>query len=227
MEDLRYQHLSAVLAETGLALRGGFHPSAEDAIPPATSGEPTRTLLLIGNTGPDIWPHFALHDDGSPDALDRWTRAVIEPIARDCGARCVFPFDKPPLPFQRWAQRSEPVTSSPLGILIHPDHGLWHAYRAALLFSDSVVLPAPDDRPSPCLTCADRPCLSACPVEAFSSEGYDVPACATYLQSGGGETCLDGGCQARNACPVAADRRYHPDQIRFHMRAFRRAVIPG
>ncbi len=218
--------LTEAVAAHGLALRGGFHPSPEDAVPDAGQGR-TRTLVLIGNIGPDLWRHFAPNIDGGANALDRWTQETIEPIADNFGARAVFPFDKPPQPFQRWAMRAEPVKSSPLGILMHPDHGLWHAYRAALLFADELDLPARDDRPSPCESCSEKPCLSACPVGAFTGERYDVPACAGYLASPAGAACLDGGCQARGACPVATDRRYGPDQILFHMAAFKRAVVPS
>ncbi|WP_436640117.1 hypothetical protein [Microbaculum sp. FT89] len=219
-----YANLSEAVAAHGLALRGGFHPAPEDASPDAGEGRATRTLVLVGNVGPDLWPHFAPQDDGGRDALDRWTRATMKPIADRFAARCIFPFDTPPLPFQRWAMRAEPVRPSPLGILMHPDHGLWHAYRAALLFAEAIDLPSPDARPIPCDTCADKPCLSACPVGAFSGKGYYVPACAGYLASPEGIGCTTGGCRARDACPVAADRRYAPDQIRFHMAAFKRAV---
>lgn len=219
-----YADLSVTLAAQGLATRGGFHPSPDDGIPNAGKDRPARTLVLVGNVGRDIWPHFSSYVDDSRDSLDRWTRKVIEPIAARFGAHCVFPFDTPPMPFQRWAMRCEPVHASPLGILIHPDHGLWHAYRAALLFEDEIDLPTREDRPSPCDTCADRPCLSACPVDAFSDDGYDVPACAGYLDAPSGAECLAGGCRARDACPVAAGRQYPPDQIRFHMAAFHRAV---
>ena len=224
MVNSLYNDLSKTLAAQGVALRGGFHPSPEDEIPVAGEGHPTQTLLLVGNTGPDLWPHFAAHMDGTGDALDRWTVETMTPIAARFGARCVFPFDKPFQPFQRWAMRAEAVRPSPLGVLMHPDHGLWHAYRAALLFSETLDLPAHDDRPSPCETCAGKPCLSACPVGAFSGESYDVPACAAYLVSPEGSECRDGGCRARDACPIASDRRYVPDQIRFHMSAFKRSV---
>jgi hypothetical protein len=221
-----YDDLSEAFSAHGLALRGGFHPSPDDAIPDAGEGRPTRTLILIGNTGPDLWPHFAPYAAGR-DALDRWTVETLPPIAERFRARCVFPFDKPFQPFQQWAMRAEAVHPSPLGVLMHPDHGLWHAYRAALLFADELELPPTDTRRSPCETCADKPCLTACPVGAFSGQGYDVPACAGHLKSPAGSDCMEGGCRARDACPVAADRHYAPDQIRFHMAAFKRAVCGG
>ena len=46
---------------------------------------------------------------------------MIEALARELGGKALFPFGGPPfLPFQRWAQRAEPVHSSPIGLLIHP-----------------------------------------------------------------------------------------------------------
>ena len=36
---------------------------------------------------------------------------------------------------------------------------------------------------------------------------------------------MDGGCLARRACPVGTACRYAPDQMRFHMVAFRRARV--
>lgn len=213
--------LDHVLAAHGLSLRGGFHPGPDDGVPEAGEGAPASTVLLVGNVGADLWPHFAPHAHG-PDALDRWTVSVLGPIAEAFGARVVYPFDTPPLPFQRWAIRAGPVAPSPLGILIHPEHGLWHAYRAALLFAERMEMEMPPPRTSPCEACDDKPCLSACPVGAFTGEAYDVAACAAHLASPSGARCLYEGCLARGACPVGTP--YPLEQIRFHMAAFGRAV---
>ena len=73
--------------------------------------------------------------------MDAWTREVVDPIAEAFGAAVVYPFAGPPyLPFQRWAARAEPLAVSPLRIFIHPVYGLWHAFRAALLFRQSIAL---------------------------------------------------------------------------------------
>jgi len=224
MPTPRYVEIADTLSAHGLALRGGFHPAADEDFLDAGVGRVTRTVLLVGNTGPDLWPHFAPHAEG-PNALDRWTVETVTPIAERVGARPVYPFDKPFQPFQRWAMRAEAVSPSPVGVLMHPDNGLWHAYRAALLFAETIDLPPADTRASPCATCSEKPCLSGCPVRAFSGDGYDVPACAAWLASPAGDACMEYGCRARDACPVAADRRYSPEQIRFHMRSFKRAVV--
>lgn len=221
---VRFSDLRERLAGQGLAARGGFHPAMNDVVPRGgVFGDPA-TLVLVGVVGRNVWPTFeAFRDDGA-NPLDSWTKRVVDGIAATFGGVPVYPNDKPFWPFQQWAQRCEPVSPSPLGLLIHPEYGLWHAYRAALVFSQALDLPAPATDPSPCVTCADRPCLSGCPVGAFSEAGYDVPTCADHLRSDAGATCLSGGCMARNACPVGPTHRYVDPQVRFHMAAFNRSI---
>jgi hypothetical protein len=211
--------LARTLAASGLILRGGFHPERDEH----GASEGAATVLLVGNAGPAMWQAFAPHIDGDPHPLDGWTRRVVDPIADEFGARAVYPFGPGAPPFQRWALRADMVHSSPLGILIHPEYGLWHAYRAALLFEAKLPLPPRSDAPSPCHSCVDTPCLAACPVGAFTGSRYDVPACAAHLGSPEA-TCATVGCHARNACPVGAEWRSPDAQIRFHMAAFARAV---
>ena len=209
---------------SGLALRGGFHPLPGDGVPALRDGGACASLVLLGNIGGSIWPTFSASSelaDGKAHALDRWTRRIIDGIAGRLGAEALYPFGGPPwFPFQRWAQRAEPVRPSPIGILIHPDHGLWHAYRGALAFALPLDLPVMQSRPRPCDSCADRPCLSTCPVAAFRSEGYDVATCRRHVGSAAGRTCSEGGCLARLACPVGRDLAYPPAEMAFHMAAF-------
>ena len=51
-------------ASSGLALRGGFHPEAEDRVPPLKDGRPARTLLLLGNVGDAMWQAFRASPEG-------------------------------------------------------------------------------------------------------------------------------------------------------------------
>jgi hypothetical protein len=118
--------------------------------------------------------------------------------------------------------RAEPVHVSPLGILIHPDWGLWHAYRGALGFPARLELPAPDRRASPCAACAGRPCLGSCPVRAIAPERYDRAGCARHVRSPAGADCRQQACRARRSCPIGVAYRYGGEQAEFHMRAFLR-----
>jgi epoxyqueuosine reductase QueG len=177
----------------------------------------TKFVLLIGNAGPAMFQRFARERESTMDA---WTRKVVEPLARDLGAKVVFPFDQPPLPFLTWARRGGAGHVSPLGLNIHPTHGLWHAYRAALLFPVQFDLPPMSAGPHPCEACAGKPCLGACPVSAFDGRSYDVATCGQHLKSGAGQDCMDGGCLARRACPVGKNYQYSSAQAQFHMQAF-------
>jgi len=224
MHAASLEQAAAAAAAAGIALRGAFHPEAGDGVPLLPGGTPTGTLVLAGTVGRAHWPAFAASpeaSDGRAHPLDRWSRRIIGELAAVLGAHALYPFEGPPwLPFQRWAMKAEPVHRSALGMLIHPDWGLWHSYRGALAFAERLARPERIEQPSPCDSCAAKPCLSACPVGAFTLERYNVDACAGHLRSAAGTDCMELGCRAREACPVGADHRFGRDQAGFHMRAF-------
>lgn len=220
--------IAAALARHGLLLRGGFHPNALEMA--LAGGESVGTVLLAGNAGPEMWENFSANRPARADPLDRWSGEVLGVVAGSFGAEAVLPSDGPPYrPFQQWAMRAEPVFPSPIGILIHLVYGLWHGYRGALLFEAVLELPmsvdpGADDR-HPCDDCLDRPCLTTCPVTAFSDRGYDVQACRSHLRSPEGDTCLESSCLARRACPVGRDYVYEAAQLAFHMAAFNGSAL--
>jgi hypothetical protein len=220
----------AALTDVGLAPRGAFHPDSDDGVPPLPDGRAAATMVLAGNAGPAMWQRFSVERQATdePNGLDGWSKRVLNPLAKALGGHAIFPSDGPPyVPFQRWAQRAEPVYPSPIGPLIHPDFGLWHAYRGVLVFPEVFDLPAKDDRPSPCESCADKPCLETCPVGAMAPGGYNVPTCADHLAASDSAGCLSKSCAARRACPIGRDYTYDTAQSQFHMAAFIRALRPG
>ena len=178
----------------------------------------TKQVILIGNVGPAMFYRFAR--SGAP-TMDEWTRVVVEALAEDLSAKALFPFDKPALPFLSWARLAGAGHTSPLGLNIHPTYGLWHAYRAALLFPVEFDLPRMSAGAHPCESCNDRPCLNACPVQAFDGSKYNVAACGAHIKSTAGDDCMNNGCLARRACPVGQKFAYSKPQAQFHMRAFR------
>ncbi len=94
------------------------------------------------------------------------------------------------------------------------------SFRGALALRERLDLPpAP---PAPCLTCPERPCLSACPVGALTERGYDLPACHAYLDTAPGQDCMSSGCAVRRACPVSARHARMPEQSAYHMGQFHR-----
>ncbi len=221
---MTYEAIERAATEAGLVLRGAFHPLPDEQTALERSGSASGTILLFGFTGRIGWGAFAASPekaDEKPHPLDRWSERVIGALAERFGAVALFPFGGPPWhPFQQWAQRASSVHPSPLGLLIDPDFGLWHSYRGAIAMAERLDLPARIDRPSPCESCRAKPCLSACPVNAFSAAGYSVDACARHISAPAGADCMTGGCLACRACPIGADHHPIPAQATFHMTAF-------
>ncbi|WP_282607233.1 ferredoxin [Pelagibius sp. Alg239-R121] len=209
-----------LLGNAGDGMWQAFRVSPEGQGDPGVPGQTSSDQTSSDQTSSD---QTSADQDtaGALGPMDRWSLRVISALADNLNAEAAFPFGGPPyFPFQLWAQRSEPLWPSPLGVLIHQTHGLWHAYRGALCFDVRIDIPSATGETSPCETCLDQPCLSSCPVAAFSGNGYDVPACATHLATPAGADCMELGCRARRACPIGVSSRYEPEQAAFHMRAF-------
>lgn len=227
---VRLADIQAALSPSGFLLRGGFNFVGDEDTP---GGNPAKAVVLIGNAGGAFWPRFEAWRDAQPadlaDPLDTWSRQVLDAVAATCGARVVMPNDRPFAPFQQWAMRAEGLRPSPLGILMHPEYGPWHAYRGALLFDDALAAEDLNQKPENpihlCDPCIGKPCLNACPAAAFV-QGFDRLACLSHIAGAEGWACMEGGCLARNACPHRAFR--YPEAMQaFLMRAFRRAIGRG
>ena len=206
-----YAAIAAAALRAELDIMGGVH-------------EDGGTILLLGPSA-RFWPALKSGpewQDGAPDPVDRWSLRVIGALAADLGGEALFPFGGPPyLPFLRWATASGRAWQSPAGMIVHDTAGLWVSYRGALRFSHQIPLPRAGL--SPCETCADQPCMSACPVDALSAaRGYDVAACHAFLDTPAGDDCLSHGCKARRACPVSQAFGRDPEQSAFHMSYFHR-----
>lgn len=204
----------------GFSFGGAFHPASDDL----PAGDVAGTIIMLA-FGAKEWPAFAAaaeFSDGKAHPLDRWSYRVVTALARDLGAKPYFPFTAPLMPFMRWAQKAEAVASSEIGMLIHPDFGLWRAWRGALALQETIRLPARDSRPRPCDSCRDKPCLTSCPVSAMKGGGvYEEPVCGAHIRRPEGAECMSTGCLARRACLVGADHQYTPEQAAFHMKSFR------
>lgn len=213
--------LESELAVYGLKLRGIVALSSDEITQYGFSTE--TTVALVGNVGSSYWRVFTQSEeyaDGEADPLDRWSLRVADEVAQKINARPVFPFQGPPyLPFQQWAKRAEALQQSPIGLMIHPQFGLWHSYRFALLVSDSIEN-TQSTQQSPCLNCVDQPCLNTCPVNALTINGYDVDSCVQYLKQTASADCFRHGCMARFKCPAGREYRYEDAQSRFHLQAF-------
>jgi len=224
--------LSAELARYGLRIRGNFAVETPEALglQPAQwrqlpAGHRGAVMCLVGVVGSEFWPHFQasqFFSDGMPDPLDRWSRFVGDALAQVYQGLALYPFDGPPwYPFQQWADACEATQPSKMMLRIHPELGLWHAYRFALLLpAGTLELSTPIKAADMCANCATQACLRTCPVQAYTGTAFAVDECAGHLQSSAGTLCMMRGCQARLACPHGVSYRYKEDHAAFHMQAF-------
>ena len=215
---MQYADLQDAAHRRHLSILGGFHPTSDDAVP-----EGCRTLLMLGPDEPAFWPIFKTtpeYRDGAPDPMDRWSRRVIGAWAAKMDAAALFPFGGPPYqPFYTWALRTGRIHSSPVQFLVHDKAGLFVSFRGALALKAHIDLPDPP--PSPCDSCAEQPCATACPVSALTPRGYEVDTCKAYLDTPEGAECLGQGCDVRRICPVSRQFGRMPAQSAYHMRHFK------
>jgi len=110
-------------------------------------------------------------------------------------------------------------------MLMHPEYGLWHAYRVAIALPETVLTQQPEstEQQHACDTCATQPCYSSCPVGAFANDHYDVDRCVSYLSETPQAQCNQTGCIARMSCPEAAQHRYSQSHAAFHIKQFVKA----
>ena len=216
---MSFARVDALARAVHLDIFGALHPTPEDDL-----AEDIRTVVLLGPREPGFWAHVSAEpefSDGSRDAIDRWSARVIGGIADELGGEAFFPFGGPPWrPFIGWAQRSGHAWASEVGILVHDRAGLMVSYRGAVGLRDRLDLPPSGRRP--CDSCDEKPCISACPAFALTSQGYDIPACKDYLQTEPGKDCMEAGCQVRRACPLSKSYGRLPEQSAYHMSHFAR-----
>lgn len=202
------------------AVSGDFLEVFGHCLAQPSDGIGDGTIVLLGPKEPGFWAHFSKSpewQDGKADPIDRWSDRVISEAAKKVGGTPLFPFGEPVRPFFSWATRTGRAFSSPVAILVHDVAGLMVSYRGAVLLPESI--PAETVR-NPCITCQDQPCLTACPVQALTADGYDLPRCHEFLETEAGQDCMSNGCRVRRACPISQSYGRTAEQSAYHMGRF-------
>ena len=199
----------------GLIILGELEVADTDPVPIEA-----QSILLLGPDEPNFWEIFKESEefnDLEANPLDRWSKRVIDNIAWQNKCTALYPFGGEPYqPFFSWALRSGSVWSSPVHLAVHKDKGLFVSFRGALAINQSKKNNQSFE--NPCTKCP-APCLSACPVDAFTEVGYDVVTCKDHISSLDSSNCKSLGCNTRRACPVGANLRSF-EQSSFHMEKF-------
>jgi epoxyqueuosine reductase QueG len=205
--------VAEALAGSGVDLVGGCSVGAYDARAPAGFRSAdvmprARGVVVVGSAGRALWSALRADRANVPGAwedehpLDAFVARALDRVdvalglAR-VGSRRFEPtlVASPMLDFRALGELAGLGAPSPIGLLVHPEHGPWWALRGAWLVDVPVADPAPCARA--CEGCA-APCVSGAPVEERTA--------ALLLATPA----------ARSRCLVGSASRYSDEQIGWH-----------
>lgn len=182
-----------------------------------TQPEQYNSLILIAHAGQSLWPHFTEHQKNHPKSFnpidDYSIQSSTEILATLGDQNPLFLYPNTNVSLFPFLEQTGWGFSSPVGILIHPQFGLWWAIRS---FIATKLILTPSQALSdihPCTLCVEKPCLSSCPVQATQISGLDFKLCSeTRLK----ESSCGNDCAARLACPIGQNFTYSEEQRRYH-----------
>jgi epoxyqueuosine reductase len=190
-----------------------------DLIAPLCIKDHERQLILLGHAGRRLWERVQaepLHRDHPIDEYS--TRMVKIWIGQALpGARFRFVYPRglttgQHVGLQRLGSLAGWHHATPFMVGIDTEWGTWFAYRVAVV-TDTCLPPSPkQDGEHPCVRCAAKPCIDACPAKALDSGRLNAHDCHRQRLVRDSPCALD--CLARQACPVGTAHRYEQSQIR-------------
>ena len=175
-------------------------------------------LLLIGHRGRQLWQTLQARGMAGEHPIDDFSRARATQLFAPGGAlaghrfRVLFPSQQP-VGLRHLGELAGWHHDSPFRVGVHANWGSWFAYRAVVVTDTALPVTPRLQTASPCDSCSDRPCVSACPAGALAPD-FDLSACLNHRKQPD-SPCLD-RCLARNACPVGAEHRYTEAQTSYH-----------
>lgn len=202
-------------AEAGLNVQAVLSSSRVTSVLDGLDVDGWPTLVLLGSTGSALWNAMSAASWlDRADPVDSWCAARLTELRDALPMRAVFVFpSRSPVDVVALGRAAGWAHPTPLGLGMHPEHGLWVGYRGALLLDTALPERGIVDAPSPCTTCVDTPCVTSCLGSAVESGGLQIAACFGQRLT---ETPCATRCASRFACPVGADSRYGDVQIAHH-----------
>ena len=214
-----------LLLDHGLNLQAVFNlselPEAVTASIKAHAPELScfKQLIMFGHGGRQMWEalqasEFANTDNPidsfSVDLVHRW----FADVNSENSFEILYPGGEQPVPLQKLGTVAGWHHTSPFRVGINSLWGSWFAYRVVVLVDSTFETTPPLTALSPCDSCEEKPCISACPADALSGNDGSLQPCIDYRVEAGSQ-CKD-RCFSRLACPVASEHRYTMQQLNYH-----------
>jgi hypothetical protein len=173
------------------------------------------SLLLLGSTGPALWDAMSAADWLSrPDPVDSWCATRLSELRASLPMRGVFVFpSRTPVDVLALGRAAGWAHPTPLGLGMHPEHGLWVGYRGALLLDVAVPEAGVRTEVPPCESCEGTPCVGAWLGAAVEPGGLQIAACFEQRLT---DTPCAQSCASRRACPVGVASQYGESQVAHH-----------
>lgn len=185
IQSLKDSGLNIFLSIKVSDLQKDLYPFRED--------QKNKTLCLIASGGRSLWENLPHPLDVTTHPIDFYTQKKMQEFAevflRD-EIEILYPSDHLIIPLQKIGRAMNLCTQSPIGLDIHPDFGLWFAFRGIFLTRKDITDNSIGKRPALCETCALKPCLKTSDLNA-----------------------------ARMMCPEKTEHRYTSFQIDYHANA--------
>lgn len=173
-----------------------------------------RQLILIGHGGRALWERVKAAGLQSEHPIDDFTTATVEAWLAGQLPGVVHALRYPgdgPVGLQALGRLAGWHHESPFRVGVNADWGSWFAYRAVVLVDADLPATAPMSGESPCASCAEQPCITACPAGALDAPEFSLQKCIAYRRQPDSRCRIT--CVARTSCPVRPEHRYDDAQI--------------
>ncbi len=153
---------------------------------PFSDEQKTKTLCLIGNGGKSLWENLPHPIDVKTNPIDFFTQNKMQEFAKNSlndEIEILYPNDSYTMPLQKIGRAMNLCTQSPIGIDIHPEFGLWFAFRGIFLTSEEMPIFKMEKSPAPCDSCSKKTCLNSsdvhisrlsCPINQHQYTSFQI-----------------------------------------------------
>jgi len=182
-----------------------------------------QSVVVIGNGGRQMWTHFIEYLQADQRRFYDSQHPLDDFIEHHIGL-----VDPTPPPSRRWircaatentfidfrslARQAGLGLQSHMGLIIHPEYGLWISFRAAILTTEQLPLTEPVTNNSPCYDCP-KYCEKNCIGAAFVDTQFSINRCSKFHKE---SYLCHKQCNSRAACPVGIQHQHSEVQQCFH-----------
>lgn len=188
-------------------------------------------LILLGHGGRKLWHAMTNQDFAQPHPIDHFScttfNEAMSQVAPNSEYKILYPdhdHNHVHYNLQQLGQLAGWHHSSPFRVGINSEFGSWFAYRLLVIANTHFPVTKKVVSTSPCHTCLEKPCLTACPASAVHyHQEYEWQKCFDYRVTD--DSLCHNRCVARLACPVAKQHQYTIDQVNYHYDLSRKHIL--